>query len=314
MLVGLIVKRFMQMILLLVGVSIIVFLSMHLAPGDPALIIAGPEATQESVEQIRENLGLNDPIYVQYWSYITGVLQGDFGYSYQTSQDVGQALLIRFPNTVKLAIASVFVATILGVAMGVVSALKQNTWADYTSTTVALAGVSIPNFWLGAVLILVFSVSLQWLPVGGMNAPWYTLEGLKELVLPAITLGTASAAMIARMTRSAMLEVISSDYIRTARAKGIKEKYVIMLHCFRNAMIPVITLVGLNFGFLLGGTVIVEQVFAINGVGRLMINAISQRDFPMVQGGVLLIAALFVFVNLIVDILYILIDPRITYE
>ncbi|WP_088032166.1 nickel ABC transporter permease [Evansella clarkii] len=311
---GLILKRFLQMLILLVGVSMIVFLSMHLAPGDPALIIAGPEAAKESVEQIRENLGLNDPLHLQYWNYISGVVQGDFGYSYQTSQDVGAALLIRFPNTLKLAIASVIVATLLGVTMGILSALRQNTWADYTSTTIALAGVSIPNFWLGAVLILIFSVTLQWLPVGGMNNPWYTTQGLKELVLPAITLGTASAAMIARMTRSAMLEVISSDYIRTARAKGTKERSIIMLHCFRNAMIPVVTLIGLNFGFLLGGTVIVEQVFAINGVGRLMINAIAQRDFPMVQGGVLLIAALFVFVNLIIDILYIFIDPRISYD
>jgi peptide/nickel transport system permease protein len=287
---------------------------MHLTPGDPATVIAGPEAPRETIEQIRENMGLNDPLLVQYKNYMVGLVQGDLGYSYQSSQDVAEALFTRFPNTLKLTIASVFIATLIGVTVGMISALRQNTWLDYTGTTLALAGVSIPNFWLGAVLILIFAVNLQWLPVAGISSPWYTIEGVKELILPSITLGTASAAMIARMTRSEMLEVINADYIRTARSKGLKERRVMLLHAFRNALISVLTVVGLNFGFLLGGTIIVEQVFAINGVGRLMIDAISQRDSPMVQGGVLLIAALFVLVNLIVDILYALVDPRIEYN
>lgn len=312
--IRLILKRFVQMIFILIGVTIIVFLSMHITPGDPATIIAGPEAPSETVEQIRENMGLNDPLIIQYKDYMLRLIQGDLGYSYQSSQDVATALFSRFPNTLKLTIASIIIATLIGVSMGMISALKQNTWLDYTGTTFALAGVSVPNFWLGAVLILVFSVNLQWLPVAGLNSPWYTIEGVKELILPSITLGMASAAMIARMTRSEMLEVINADYIRTARAKGVNERKVILLHAFRNALISVLTVVGLNFGFLLGGTIIIEQVFAINGVGRLMIDAISQRDSPMVQGGVLLIATLFVLVNLIVDILYAIVDPRIEYE
>jgi peptide/nickel transport system permease protein len=206
------------------------------------------------------------------------------------------------------------VAVIIGVIAGIISALKQNSWLDVSSTVVALAGISIPNFWLGTVLILIFAVNLQILPVAGLSAPFWTVEGMKQLLLPAITLGTGSAAMIARMSRSTMLEVIKADYVRTARAKGVKERSVIWIHALRNAMIPVITVIGLNFGGLLGGTIITEQVFAINGVGRLMITAIASRDFPMVQGAVLLVAAIFVIVNLLVDIIYAMIDPRISYD
>ncbi|MDN4525686.1 nickel ABC transporter permease [Fictibacillus fluitans] len=311
---GLIVQRFIQLLLLLIGISFIVFLSMHIAPGDPASIIGGPTASKADIKAIQENLGLNKPILVQYWDYLKGVFTGDLGFSYQTKQSVTEALTQRFPNTLNLAIASIIVAVVIGVTAGIISALKHNSLFDALSTIIALGGISIPNFWLGAVLILIFAVNLQWLPVGGLTEPFWTIEGMKQLILPALTLGTGSAAMIARMSRSAMLEVIRADYVRTARAKGVREKSVIMLHCLRNAMIPVITVIGLNFGFLLGGTIITEQVFAINGVGRLMIESIAARDFPMVQGAVLLVATLFVLVNLIVDIVYAFIDPRISYE
>ncbi|TRY44373.1 ABC transporter permease [Geobacillus sp. LEMMJ02] len=311
---GMIVRRFFQLILLLIGISFLVFTSMYIAPGDPATIIAGPTASQSDIDAIREDLGLNDPFLVQYGRYISGVLHGDLGYSYQTKQPVWEAIMTRFPNTLKLAIASIIVAVIIGVVAGIISAIRQNSWFDVSSTVFALAGISIPNFWLGTVLILIFAVNLQLLPVGGLDQPFYTAEGLKQLVLPAITLGTGSAAMIARMSRSSMLEVIRADFIRTARAKGLRERTVIWVHALRNAMIPVITVIGLNFGFLLGGTIITEQVFAINGVGRLMVQAIAARDFPMVQGSVLLVATLFVLVNLIVDIIYTFIDPRISYD
>lgn len=311
---GLIVKRLFQLVLLLFGISFLVFMSMHLAPGDPATIIGGPTATESDLEAIREELGLNRPVLTQYFDYIAGVVQGDLGYSFQNNQSVSSAIVTRFPQTFNLAIASMIVAILIGVPAGIISATKQNSWFDISSTTVALAGISIPNFWLGAMLILVFSVQLQWLPVGGLSAPFWTIEGIKQLILPAITLGTASAAMIARMSRSTMLEVIRADYIRTARAKGVRSRGVTWVHALRNAMIPVITVIGLNFGFLLGGTIITEQVFAINGVGRLMIDAIAARDFPVVQGTVLLVATLFVVVNLIVDIVYALIDPRISYD
>lgn len=312
--VGLVVRRFFQLAFLLLGISFLVFASMYIAPGDPAAIIGGPTASESDVEAIRDNLGLNDPFLVQYGRYVTNAVQGDLGYSYQTSQPVWDAIVVRFPNTLKLAIASMIVAVVIGIITGLVSALRQNSLLDVSATTFALAGISIPNFWLGAVLILIFSVNLQWLPVGGMSNPWYTIDGIKELILPAITLGTASAAIIARMARSSMLEVIQADYVRTARAKGVKESRVIWIHTLKNAMIPIITVIGLNFGFLLGGTIITEKVFAINGVGRLMIDAIAARDFPMVQGSVLLVAALFVFVNLIVDIIYTYIDPRISFD
>lgn len=287
---------------------------MYLAPGDPASMIGGPTASKEDVEAIRDNLGLDDPFLTQYGRYVVDLVQGDLGYSYQNQQSVAEAIGVRLPNTLKLAIASMIVAVVIGILTGLISALKQNSWLDVGSTTFALAGISIPNFWMGAVLILIFSVNLQLLPVGGLSSPWYTIEGIKELILPAITLGTGAAAMIARMTRSSMLEVVRADYVRTARAKGVKEREVIWIHTLKNAMIPVLTVIGVNFGSLLGGTIITEKVFAINGVGRLMIDAIAARDFPMVQGSVLLVATLFVVVNLVVDVVYTYIDPRIKYQ
>jgi peptide/nickel transport system permease protein len=311
---AMIVRRFIQLVFLLFGISFLVFSSMYLAPGDPASMIGGPTATESDLEAIRDNLGLNEPFLAQYGNYIAGVVQGDLGFSYQTRQPVSEAIAIRFPNTLKLAIASMVIAVLIGIFAGLISALRHNSWMDLTSTTFALAGISIPNFWLGALLILVFSVNLQWLPVAGLSDPWFTVEGMKQLILPAITLGTGSAAMIARMVRSSMLEVVRADYVRTARAKGVKERNVIWIHTLKNAMIPVITVIGLNFGALLGGTIITEKVFAINGVGRLMIDAIAARDFPMVQGSVLLVATLFVLVNLIVDIVYTYIDPRIKFQ
>ncbi len=312
--IGLIVRRLFQLVLLLLGISFLVFMSMFIAPGDPATIIGGPTASNSDLEAIRADLGLDRPVLVQYFDYLGGILQGDFGYSYQTGQSVTDAILTRFPNTIKLASASMIVAIIIGIIAGMIAAIKQNSWIDISSTTFSLAGVSIPNFWLGTMLILIFAVNLQWLPVGGLNSSIFTFQGVLELILPAITLGTASAALIARMSRSAMLEVIKSDYIRTAKAKGVKRWSLIWIHALRNAMIPVVTVIGINFGALLGGTIITEQVFAINGIGRLMIDAIAARDFPVVQGTVLLVAAIFVIVNLIVDIIYALIDPRITYN
>ena len=312
--IAMIIRRFFQLVFLLFGITFLVFSSMHIAPGDPASMIGGPTATESDLEAIRDDLGLNDPFLTQYGRYLGNVVQGDLGFSYQNRQPVTEAIAIRFPNTLKLAIASMIVAIFIGIFAGLISALKHNSWLDVTSTTFALGGISIPNFWLGSILILVFSVYLQWLPVGGLSDPWWTIEGIKQLVLPAITLGTAEAAMIARMTRSSMLEVVRADYVRTARAKGVKERKVIWIHTLKNAMIPVVTVIGLNFGGLLGGTIITEKVFAINGVGRLMVDSIAARDFPMVQGSVLLVATIFVVVNLIVDIVYSYIDPRIKYQ
>lgn len=309
-----IIKRLFSLVFVLIGISVIVFFAMHMVPGDPAEIIGGPTAAAEDIAAIRNRLGLNDPLLLQYWRYFRGLLKGDFGYSVQNRQPVLEAILIRLPNTVFLASCGIVVAVVIGIPLGIAAAVKHNTIIDHSSMAVALAGISIPNFWLGIVLILLFAVQLRWLPVGGLPEKLLSLEGLKHILMPALTLGTGSAALIARLTRSSMLEVIRKDYIRTARAKGLSQKKVVWVHAFRNALIPALTIVGLSFAVLLGGTIITEQVFAINGIGRLLVLAINSRDFPVVQGCVLLIAAMFVVINLIVDLLYTIVDPRISYS
>src|SRR5699024_477163 len=249
------------------GVTFVVFISLHLAPGDPASIIGGPTATAEDVESIRQKLGLDDPLFTQYFRYLGDLFQGDLGYSYQSNQSVAEAIMLRFPNTFNLSVVSMIVATLIGVGAGILSAIRQNSAVDTLSTIGALAGVSIPNFWLGSTSILSFSVYWPWFPASGFTQPPWTWPGLRELILPAMTLGPGSAARGGRMRRWPVLEVSRQGYIRPARAKGVEEKRVILVHCMRNAMIPVITVIRLNFGFLLGGTIITEQVFAINGVG-----------------------------------------------
>jgi len=311
---GMILKRFVQLVLLLLGVSFIVFMSMHLAPGDAASMVAGPTATYSDIARIRESLGLDRPVLIQYLDYLRGIATGYFGTSFQYNRPVADLLREAFPVTLQLAISAIIVAIVLGVGTGILSAVKHNTWLDRLSSIVSLIGISLPNFWLGAVLILVFAVNLGWFPVGGFNQPIWTAAGIRQITLPAVTLGAASAAMISRMSRASMLEVIRADYIRTARAKGLKEKTVIMVHSLRNAMIPVITVIGVNFGLLLGGSIITENVFAIRGLGSVIVTAISRRDFPVVQGAVLVVATVFVVINLLIDILYTFVDPRISYE
>ncbi len=309
-----IAKRLFQMIIMVIGITFIVFGSLYLAPGDPAQIIAGQSATLTDIENVRESLGLNDPFFVQYGRYLKGLFHGDLGTSLQSRQPILDEIKIRFPNTVNLTIGSMIVAVVIGVPLGIISAIKRNSILDYMATTTALFGVSIPNFWLGIMLILVFSVKLGWFPTGGMTHWFYTPIGIKQIILPSIALGGRIAAIFMRLSRSAMLEVMQSDYIRTARAKGVKEKAVIWVHAFKNALTPLITVFGTTFGALLGGAMISEQVFAINGLGRYMINAIYVRDYPAVQSAVLVFAVAFITITLLVDIIYVLIDPRISYE
>lgn len=302
-----ILRRFLQMIPVVLGVTIVVFLIMQLVPGDPARLLAGEGATPEQIEAIRASLGLNKPLVEQYLDYLAHVLQGDLGKSMVTNTPVLDEILIRLPTTVELAIASIFVAVTLGLTAGIISATKQNSFADLSIMVVALLGVSMPSFWIGLMLMYYFSVELGWFPVAG----WGTLS---HMVLPAITLGGGGAAIIARMTRASMLEVIRQDYIRTARAKGLSESKVVFKHALKNALIPIITVVGLQFGTLLGGTVLTESVFAINGVGQLVINAIRTRDLPMVQGIVLMVSIIFMFVNMGVDILYRAVNKRVELD
>ncbi|WP_025785713.1 nickel ABC transporter permease [Sporosarcina sp. D27] len=299
-----IAKRLVQIIPVIFGVTLVVFLIMQMVPGDPAAILAGEGASQETIEQYREDLGLNRPVAEQYMSYVSNVFQGDLGNSLKNKQPVLDEILLRLPITMELAFYSILITIVLGLAAGIISAVKPYSIRDVSVMVVALLGISLPSFWLGLLLMYLFSVKLQWLPVAGWDGPL-------NIILPALTLGVGGAAIVARMTRSSMLDVIGQDYIRTARAKGLKEHFVIYKHALRNALIPVITVVGLQFGSLLGGTVLVESVFAINGLGRMIVDAIRTRDLPMVQGGVLVASLVFVFVNLLVDVLYRAVNKRI---
>lgn len=303
-----ILRRLLMMIPVLLGVLLIVFLIIEITPGDPAKIMLGESATDEAIESLREEMGLNDPFITRFFNYVKGVVtKFDLGISYNSKRPVMTEILERFPKTVLLASLSALISVVMGITLGIISATKQYSIFDTLSTGIALLGVSMPSFWQGLMSIIIFSIWLKWLPASGSYGPEYW-------VLPAITLGTQSAATIMRMTRSSMLEVIRQDYIRTARAKGQSENIVIIKHALKNALIPVITVVGMQFGGLLGGSVLIESIFAIPGLGKYMIDAIKQRDFPVVQGGVLFLAFAFSFVNLFVDILYSFIDPRIKSE
>ncbi len=302
-----ILKRVVLALPVLLGVSVVVFVAIRLIPGDPAQLMAGQAATQEVVQQIRQSLGLDQPLPVQYLYFLRNVVRGDLGRSLFNGAPVAEELAQRFPRTVRLALASMAVASLIGIPAGILAATRRSTWVDTAVMLVALAGVSVPVFWLGLNLILLFSVRLQWLPSFGY-------ETWRHLVLPSLTLGAASTAIVARMTRSAMLEVLGQDYVRTARAKGLAERVVVNRHALRNALIPVVTVLGLQLGTLLSGAVLTETVFAWPGIGRLLVEAVLARDYPIIQGATLLIAATFVVLNVAVDVLYGLLDPRIRYE
>lgn len=299
-----ILRRLVQTVPVIFGVTLVVFTIMQLVPGDPAVLLAGEGATKETIESLRVQLGLNQPLYVQYMEYVSSIFQGDFGTSLKNNQPVLDEILLRLPITLELAIFSTMITIVLGMAAGIISAVKPYSITDTVVMVIALLGISLPSFWFGLMLMYGFSVKLQIFPVAG----W---DSLAHIVLPAFTLGAGGAAIVARMTRSSMLEVIRQDYIRTARAKGVKERVIVYKHALRNALIPVITVVGLQFGALLGGTVLVESIFAINGLGRMIVDSIRMRDLPMVQGGVLVASLVFVAVNLLVDILYRFFNKRI---
>lgn len=294
-----------MMIPVLLGVIIIVFSIMYITPGDPARMILGEAAPASAVEELRESLGLNGSYFSQLFTYVKKlVFEFDLGYSYASKKPVINEILERFPTTLLLATLSVTISVVVGVTMGIISATKQYSIFDKIATSIALLGVSMPTFWAGLMAVIIFAVHLRWLPASGSY-------GWEYWILPSLTLGLSSSATIMRMTRSSMLEVIRQDYIRTARAKGQKESVVIMFHALKNAMIPVVTVIGMRFGALLGGSVLIESVFAIPGLGKFIIDSINMRDNPVVQGGVLLLALSFSICNLLVDILYGFIDPRI---
>ncbi len=299
-------KRVLLIIPVLLAVTFVIFTLLYITPGNPAMSILGEEGAAKpgALEALEEELGLNDPFLVRYGNYLLDLMQGDMGTSYRTGQPVAEELMAKLPTTATLTVLSIAVAVAIGIPVGIISATKQYSLFDNASMVFALLGVSMPNFWQGMVLIIIFSVWLGLTPVSGIATPLHW-------ILPAVTIGTSTAATITRMTRSSMLEVNKQDYVRTARAKGQKEIVVLLRHQLKNALIPILTVIGLQFGVMFGGAVLTESVFAIPGIGRLMVESIKNRDFPVVQGGVLLISFIFTFVNLFVDILYAYVDPRI---
>ena len=298
------VRRLIGTVPVLLTVSIFVFGFVHLLPGDPARLVAGPDAQPQDIEAVRTEMGLSGPLWAQYGRWLGNTIEGRLGRSIKTKQPVVQVISERFMPTLWLTVVAMLWATAAGIAIGVLSGVRRGRWQDQVGMVVAISGISFPGFWLGLLLIDFFSVRLGWLPTGGY-------EGWRSLILPSLTLGATVAAVLARFTRSAYVEVAGEDYVRTARAKGVPERGVIWRHTLRNALIPVITLIGLEFGFLLGGAIVVETVFAWPGLGRLLVDSVSLRDYPVIQAEILLFSTEFVLINLIVDMLYAVVNPEI---
>ena len=300
-------RRLLLTIPVLLGVATLVFSLIHLVPGDPVQTMLGESAAPQDVARVRTQLGLDRPLYVQYWAFLKGVGRGDLGVSLRTNEPVAQAIADRMLATIELAIAAMCLAVVVAIPLGIVAAVGAGTGVDYAATTLALAGISIPNFWLGPLLAIVFAVTLGWLPVSGTGT-------LAHLILPAITLGAPLGAVLARMTRASVIEELRELYVLAARARGVSRTRAVLRHAFRNSLIPIVTVLGLQIGAVLTGAVITETIFAWPGVGRLLIQSINFRDYPLVQGCILLIAVTYVAMNLITDLAYGLLDPRIRYE
>jgi peptide/nickel transport system permease protein len=328
-------RRLALTIPILFGISLLVFFMLHTAGGDPAQLILGARADPQSLAALRAEMGLDRPLPVQYAAFVANALRGDLGRSYRSQTPVIEEIAARFPATIELAVAAMLIAVILGAVLGTLAAVRRHTIFDYTSSAVVLLGVSIPTFWLGLILIIVFGLWLRWLPISGRinprlgadpSAPFLTLSAIAQgnwlvakdaalhLILPALTLAAWPAAIVARMTRASLIESLSQDYVRTARGKGLLDSTIVRRHAARNALLPVLTVVGLEFGALLGGAVVTETIFSWPGLGQLTVQAIGARDYQMVQGVVLLLATVFVLLNLLVDVLYAVLDPRIRYQ
>ncbi|WP_369134615.1 ABC transporter permease [Modestobacter sp. I12A-02662] len=301
-----IVRTLLLSLITLLGVSVLIFLMLRVLPGDPARVLAGLNASEEQVARLREQLGLDDSLLSQYGSFISGVLTGDLGTSARTSRPVTSEIAVRLPATLILAVVATVIGSVVGIAAGVIAAVRRNSIIDHVISSVAMMGISMPVYWLGLLLILLFAVTLGWLPAAGSGEPL-------SIVLPAVTLAAFSTALVSRMTRASMLEVLGQDYVRTAHAKGAPPRTVVVKHALRNAFIPVLTVISLQFGALLGGAVLTETVFGWPGIGRLMVDSIGARDFAVVQGLVLVYATFFILLNVIVDLLYVVVDPRIRY-
>ena len=309
-----IIRRLLLLIPVLLMVGVIVFTLMHLTPGDPASVMLGRDATEEQKEALRERLGLNEPVPVQFVNWFGGVLRLDFGDSLFMGKPVIEALLDRAEPTVLLALYSITLATVIAIPAGVIAAVRANSLLDRLLMVISISGVAIPSFFFGILLILLFAVVLGWLPSGGyVDIGDDPIEHFKYMILPTLTLGFSVAGLLARLVRSTMLDVLNEDYVRTAYSKGLAERHVVLLHAFRNALIPVLTVVGVTLAGLLGGAVVIENVFNIPGMGRLLVQSVTRRDIPMVQGAVMTVAAIEVLIMLLIDLLYVYVDPRIRY-
>jgi peptide/nickel transport system permease protein len=333
--IGFIIRRTLVVIPTILGITVIIFMMLAITPGDPAELLLGERATKDSLAAMREYLGLNKPLYVQYGMFLKRVAKFDLGETIWTRQKVSIEIMERFPATIELTLAAMMISTFLGIILGIISATKQYSWFDYASMLGSLMGVSMPVFWLGLMLMLIFSLTLGLFPMSGrlgvdielinitnfyvldaiLTRNWAALkDALMHLALPATALSTIPLAIVARMTRSSMLEVLRQDYIKTARAKGLSEVKIVLKHALRNGLIPVVTVVGLQFGILLGGAILTETVFAWPGVGKWLFEGVVKRDYMVIQGGTLLVATIFVIINLIVDVLYAIINPRISVK
>lgn len=307
-------RRLIHAAFIIWGVATLVFFLIQLTPGDPIIRLLGEEYTPEAKAQLEEKLGLDDPIYVQYVKWIGNAVQGDFGRSIASGETVGEAIKTGFPKTLSITIVSFIIAVIIAVPTGIIAALRRNSRVDYFVSVVAFVGVSMPSFWFGIVLIILFAVRLGWLPaVGYVPISEGVWEWFKHLILPAVAIGTGYSAILMRFVRNGLLEVLGSDYVRTARAKGLTEWTVVLRHALRNSLVPVVTVAGIQLALLLNGSVIIEIVFSIRGIGRILVSAIFSKDYPVVQAMVLLVATIFVLANLVVDIIYTFLDPRIRY-
>jgi peptide/nickel transport system permease protein len=308
-------RRLLLLLPVMLVVGIVVFSIVHLTPGDPAAVILGADATPEQVERLRRELGLDQPIHIQFITWFTDVLRGDLGTSLFLGQPVSQALLSRAEPTGLLTLYALTIAILIGVPSGIFSAIKQNSFIDRALMVFAITGAAVPNFFLGILFILIFAVTLRWLPSGGYeNILVDPVQHFRTMIMPAVALGLSSAGLLARLVRSSMLDVLREDYVRTAMAKGVAFRNMITRHALRNALIPAVTVIGYSLGTLLGGAVVTETVFTIPGMGRLVVQSVLRRDFPVIQGAVLIIAGFYVLANLLVDVLYVYIDPRIRYE
>ncbi len=311
-----IIRRLIHSIFIIWGVATLVFFGLRAIPGDPVVQFLGAEYSPEAAEALNKKLGLDEPVYVQYFKWLSNTIQGDLGDSIATGETVDEAIRTGFPKTISIAFVAFVLALVIAIPTGVIAALKRNSWIDYVVSVIAFIGVSMPSFWFGIILIILFAVRLNWLPAVGYSSIeddglW---EWFKHLVLPALAVGAGFSAILMRFVRAGLLEVLGSDFIRTARAKGLSERSVIIRHALRNALIPVVTIAGIQLALLLSGTVIIEIVFSIRGLGRILVGAILDKDYPIVQGVILLVSVIFVLANLVVDIIYTFLDPRIRYE